>query len=170
MTAKPERRRERAALAADLPRLAGVVEDQPRGRRPRAAAVLQDAQALFLRHARLHAAEDPDRVPLLEPVAACAAPCSVSMCVKDETGTSSPVGRLDLEVEQRPDRRPLGVADLRDHLVAAIEEVEAVHVRAAEQRAQLLPTPARSSPRSATRSRSMTTRASGRSILRSVST
>ena len=47
--------------------------------------------------------------------------------------------RLDLEIEQRADRRAVLVADLRNHLVAAIEVVEAVDVRAAEQRAELLP-------------------------------
>src|SRR6185436_15204723 len=46
--------------------------------------------------------------------------------------------RLDLEVEQRPDGRAVGVADLRDDLVAAVEVVEAVDVGAAEQRPELL--------------------------------
>ena len=49
------------------------------------------------------------------------------------------IGRLDLQVQQRIERRAILVADLRDDLVAAVEIVEAVDVRAAEHRAQLAP-------------------------------
>ena len=46
--------------------------------------------------------------------------------------------RLDLEVEERADARAIGLADLRNDLVAAVEVVEAIDVAAAEQRAELL--------------------------------
>ena len=42
--------------------------------------------------------------------------------------------RLDLEVEQRADGGTVLVTDLRDDFVAAVEKVEAIHVRATEQR------------------------------------
>ena len=50
-----------------------------------------------------------------------------------------PAGRLDFQVEQRIESGPILVADLRDHLVTPVVEIEPVHIGAAEQRAQLLP-------------------------------
>ena len=61
-----------------------------------------------------------------------------SMRVKVETGTSSPLGVLILRSSSGPTVARSVVADLRDDLVAAVEVVEAVHVAAAEQRAELL--------------------------------
>ena len=94
-----------------------------------------------------------------------------SMRVKVETGTSSPLGRLDLEVEQRADGRAVLVADLRDDLVAAVEVVEAVDVarRRAACRAPGRRRRGRGRGRRAARGRSRRAPA-GRSIFRSVST
>ena len=52
-------------------------------------------------------------------------------------GDQPAAGRLDLEIEQRRNRGPVRVADLRNDLIAAIEVVETIDVAAAEQRAQL---------------------------------
>jgi len=51
-------------------------------------------------------------------------------------GDEPAAGRLDLEIQQRRNRGPVRVADLRNDLIAAIEVVEAIDVAAAEQRAQ----------------------------------
>src|SRR5690349_1093317 len=45
--------------------------------------------------------------------------------------------RTALACWKRFERGAVGVTDLRDHLVAALEEVEAVHVSTAQQRAEL---------------------------------
>ena len=61
------------------------------------------------------------------------------MRVKVETGTSSPLGVLIFRSSSGPTRGAVLVADLRDDLVAPLEEVEAIDVAAAEQRAELPP-------------------------------
>ena len=105
---------------------------------PPAAArrVLEHAQAFFLRHAGLHAAEDAHGVALLEAVERARRGARFDARERGH-GHELAARRLDLEIEQRIERRAIRVADLRNHLVAALEVVEAVHVRAAEQRAEL---------------------------------
>ncbi len=98
---------------------------------------LEHAQPFLLRDARLDAAEDPHRVPLLEAVQRARRGARLDPGEGRDRHQLAARG-LDLEVEQRADRRPVLLADLRDDLVAAVEEVEPVHVGPAEQRAQLL--------------------------------
>jgi hypothetical protein len=125
------------ALVADLPRLARIVECHARPAAGRSRG-LEDAQSLFLGHAGgIDAAENAHGVALLEAVQR--ARCSARLDVRERRyGHELAVRRLDLEVEQRAERGPVLVADLRDHLVATIKEIEPVHVMAAEQRAELL--------------------------------
>ncbi len=99
---------------------------------------LQHAQAVVLRDARIHAAVDAHRIALLEAIQRARRRARLDVRERRDRHHAS-IGRLDLEIEQRRERRAIRFADLRDHLVAAIEEVEAVDVVAAEQRAELLP-------------------------------
>ena len=102
-----------------------------------AAAALEHAQPFFLRDARLDPAEDPHRVALLEAVQRARRGARLDVRERRDRHELA-ARRLDLEVEQRADRGPVLVADLWNDLVAAVEEVEPVHVRAAQQRAELL--------------------------------
>src|SRR2546426_10050622 len=126
---------ERRSFEADLPRLASVVEPDTRAGRGRRGG-FQDAQPFLLGDAGLDAAEDPDRVPLLEAIQG--ARRGARLAVGEGRNRHQPATRpLDLEIEQRPHRGAALVADLGDDLVAAVEIVEPVDVPAAEQRAQL---------------------------------
>jgi hypothetical protein len=132
-----ERHHQRRAFVADLPRFAGVVEDHP-GPVRGARGVLEHDQTCLLRDAGLHAAEDAHGVALLEAVQRARRHGGLDVR-EGRDGHEIAGRRLDLEVEQRPDRGAVGVADLRDDLVALVVVVEAVDVRAAEQRAELAP-------------------------------
>src|SRR5207247_4921449 len=86
---------------------------------------------------QLPAAEGPHGVPLLEAVQG--ARCGARLDVRERRhGHELTTRGLDLEVEQRADGGTVLVTYLRDDFVAAVEKVEAIHVRATEQRPEFL--------------------------------
>src|ERR1700716_4339553 len=100
--------------------------------------ILEYAQPFVLGDSRIDGAENAHRVPLLEAVQR--ARCRARFDVRESRYRHElAAGRLDLEVQQRTDGRPLGLPELGDDLVAAVEEVEAVDVAAAERCAELAP-------------------------------
>src|SRR5207244_11685621 len=123
----------RPTLVPNLPRLSSVVDRHSRLGR----GGLENAQAFFLGDAGADPAVHPDRVALLEPVQRPRR--GARLYVRERGNWNEPASRrLDLEIEQRSDSRSVGIAELRDHLVAAVIIVETVHIAPAQHGAQLL--------------------------------
>ena len=112
MTANPSVTVERRSLETDLSRLARVVEGDAGSARCSGCG-FEHAQPFFLGDARLDAAEDPHRVALLEPVQGARRRARFDVRERRDRHELAARG-LDLEIEQRTDRRAVFVADLRE--------------------------------------------------------
>ncbi len=124
---------------ADLARFSRKIERHPwtdgRGRRS-----FQNAQPFLLRHPGLHPAEDPHRITLLETVQRPRRSTRLNMRKRRDRHQLA-AWCLDLEIEQRVQRRAILVADLRNDLVTAVVKIEPIHIGPAEQRPQFLTDP-----------------------------
>jgi len=100
-----------APSSPHLARLPGVVD--PDGRSgDRRRGVLQHPQSFLFGDARLDAPENPDRIALLETIerARRRRPLDVR---ERRDGDEPALGVFDLEIQQRRNRGPVRVADLR---------------------------------------------------------
>src|SRR5262249_35245937 len=115
---KAQRHRECTALLTDLPRFASIIEDDrwtSRCRRSR----LEHLESFRFGDARLHAAEDPYGVALLEAVQRTR--CGAGFNVREGRNRHKLSSRrLDFEVEKRFHRRAILVADLWNDFVAPV--------------------------------------------------